>query len=62
MPLNTYGGQLAAGRMHGLAFLNEAVLQLRGEAGVRQVPDAQVSVIGNAHGPQCGAMVVRTVD
>src|SRR5205085_2542859 len=31
MPLNTYGGQLAAGRMHGLAFLNEAVLQLRGD-------------------------------
>ena len=41
MPLNTYGGQLAAGRMHGLAFLNEAVLQVRGGAGDRQVPDAR---------------------
>jgi acetyl-CoA acetyltransferase len=59
MPLNTYGGQLAAGRMHGLAFLNEAVLQVRGDAGERQVPDAQVAVVANAHGPQCGAMVVR---
>jgi acetyl-CoA acetyltransferase len=62
MPLNTYGGQLAAGRMHGLAFLTEAVLQLRGDCDVRQVPDARVAVVANAHGPQCGAMVVRTAD
>jgi len=25
LPLNTNGGQLAAGRLHGLAFLTEAV-------------------------------------
>ena len=37
LPLNTYGGQLSAGRMHGYWALHEGCLQLRGEAGERQV-------------------------
>lgn len=59
LPLNTHGGQLAAGRLHGLGLLAEAVQQLRGECGERQVPDAKVAVVSNGHGPQCGAMVLR---
>jgi thiolase-like protein len=39
LPLNTYGGQLSAGRMHGYWVLHEACVQLRGQAGEREVVD-----------------------
>ena len=40
LPLNTYGGQLSAGRMHGYWVLHEACLQLRGQADERQLDEA----------------------
>jgi acetyl-CoA acetyltransferase/uncharacterized OB-fold protein len=46
LPLNTGGGQLSGGRMHGYGGLLEACQQLRGEAGAHQLPSApQVAVV-----------------
>ena len=60
-PLNTAGGQLAEGRLHGIGFLNEAVLQLRGQCDDRQVPGARVALVASGLYPQCGAMVLTAV-
>jgi acetyl-CoA acetyltransferase len=58
LPMNTAGGQLAEGRLHGIGFLNEAVLQLRGQADRRQVPGAEVALVASGLSPQAGAMVL----
>jgi len=58
LPLNTAGGQLAEGRLHAISLLNEAVLQLRGSCGTRQVPGARVALVACGLYMQCGAMVL----
>jgi len=57
LPLNTWGGQLSGGRLHGFGFLYEAVMQLRGQAHL-QVEDAEVAVVGAGGGPECGALLL----
>jgi acetyl-CoA acetyltransferase len=59
LPLNTHGGQLSAGRLHGFGFIHEACLQLRGAAGARQVVGSvEVAAVGNGGGPIAGAMLL----
>ncbi len=59
LPINTAGGQLSAGRMHGFGLLHEACMQLWGETGDRQVSGAQVAVVGVGGGP-LGASALLT--
>jgi len=58
LPLNTYGGQLSAGRMHGYWLLHEACLQLRHQAGGRQVDGAEVAVASVGGGPYAGCVLL----
>ncbi|MBI2702026.1 thiolase family protein [Mycobacterium gordonae] len=46
LPINTAGGQLSGGRLHGFGHLHEACLQIRGEAGARQVDGAGLAAVG----------------
>ena len=59
LPLNTNGGQLSGGRLHGLGFVHEVCLQLRGQAGNRQVQPARVGVVGVGATPYVGCLLLR---
>ena len=60
LPLNTHGGQLSHGRTHGLGLVQEAIVQLRGEAGARQVRDAKVAVVSSGGLTPSGVLLLRT--
>ena len=63
LPLNTQGGQLSAGRLHGYGFLHEACVQLWGEGGERQVAGApRVAAVAAGGGPLASCMLLRRDD
>lgn len=59
LPLNTFGGQIGAGRLHGFGFAHEAVVQLRGNGGERQIKgDPKVAVATSGGGPLATALLL----
>ena len=58
LPLNTFGGQLSAGRLHGFGHVHEACVQLRGAGGARQIQGAAVAAVANDGGPITGCMLL----
>jgi acetyl-CoA acetyltransferase len=59
LPLNTGGGQLSAGRLHGFGLLWETCIQLWGEGGERQVPgNPQVGITAAGGGPLAGCLLL----
>lgn len=62
LPTNTHGGNLSEGRTHGMGHVAEAVRQLQGRAGPRQVEDARVAVVSGGGGPLAGALLLHTTE
>ncbi len=50
LPVNTGGGQLSSFYMWGMTPISEAVIQLRGDGGERQVRDARVALVSGNGG------------
>jgi acetyl-CoA acetyltransferase/uncharacterized OB-fold protein len=59
LPLNTHGGQLSHGRTHGMGLVQEAIVQLRGDAGPRQVREAKVAAVSTGGLTPGGVLLLR---
>ena len=58
LPVNTHGGLLAEGYLHGMNTLTEAVLQVQGRGGARQAPRHEVGVVTSGALVDGSAMVL----
>jgi acetyl-CoA acetyltransferase len=59
LPVNPHGGQLSEGRTHGFGFLYEAFMQLRHQAGERQVAGADTAVVTSGGGTPSGVLLLQ---
>jgi acetyl-CoA acetyltransferase len=55
LPVNTHGGLLSHAHIGGISHLTESVIQLRHQAGLRQVKDARLAVASG----QCGELGIH---
>jgi acetyl-CoA acetyltransferase len=61
MPVNTHGGLLSEGYLHGMNTVCEAVLQVQGRGGVRQAPRHEVCAVTSG-ALMDGSALVLTAD
>jgi hypothetical protein len=59
IPMSTHGGNLGEGRVQGFGHVLEAVRQLRGSAGRRQLERAALALVVNGNNPVNAGMILR---
>jgi len=59
IPVGTHGGLLSEGYIHGFNNVAEAVSQVRGDAGVRQIPNVEIALASGFGGNMGSALLLH---
>jgi acetyl-CoA acetyltransferase len=62
LPVNTFGGSLSQGRLHGMGHVAEAVLQISGRVGERQITDPAAIIVLDGSPMLRGSGMILTRD